>query len=328
MRTKRIEISPKTIVFTVLFLLALALLWNIRSIIILVFVCFIFMEAINPTINRLQKLKVPRALAILIIYLLGLSVLFFAFAGIIPPLVDQTTGLIKTLPDLVKNINIYGLKASDFSSQLKILEPVPGGIANIAVSFVSNLFSAIIILIITFYLLLERKHFAKYSIDFFGEKNGGLITKIIDNLEIRLGNWVNAELILMVVMGILSYFVYLILGLNYAVSLAIITGLLEIVPNIGSIISVVFSSIIGFTVSPTIGLLTLGAGILIQQLEGNFIAPKVMKESCDINPVITILLLLTGAKLGGVPGAILAVPIYMTVEVIIKVLFKKELPIK
>jgi predicted PurR-regulated permease PerM len=327
MKIKRVEISPRTIIFTVLFLLSLYLLWNIRSILLLFFVCFILMEAINPVVNNLQKIKIPRILSIGIIYLVVLAVLFFAFAGMVPILIEQTTGLIKTLPNLIQNTSFFGLKAADFSSQLKILDGLPGGIANFTVSFLSNLFSAIIILIITFYLLLDRKNFPKYSVRFFKEKTGLIIMEIIDKLEVRLGNWVNAELLLMISIGILSYIAYLILGLKYALSLAIITGLLEIVPNIGSIISVLFASIMGLTISPTIGILTLASGIVIQQLESNLIAPQIMKGACDISPVITILLLLTGATLGGIMGAILAIPIYMTIEVVIKVVLNKDLRI-
>lgn len=320
MRTRRVEISYKTIIFTVLFLIGLSLIWYLRNIIILFFVCVILMLALNPTVTRLQKIKIPRFLAIILIYLIILALLIFAFSGIIPILVEQTTGLIKTLPQLIQNVSIFGTSAIDLTSQLKILEPLPGNIANIAVSVLSNLFSTILILIITFYLLLERKNFGKYGNNFFGNQIGNKIIEIIDALEIRLGSWVNAELLLMLIIGVLSYIAYLLLGLSYAVPLAIIAGLLEIVPNFGPVISLIFASIIGLTISPTIALLTIIAGIIVHQLENNFITPKIMKETCDLNPVITIFLLLVGARLGGIVGAILAIPIYMTIEVVIKVL--------
>jgi predicted PurR-regulated permease PerM len=164
----------------------------------------------------------------------------------------------------------------------------------------------------------------KYSHDLFGQKNGSKVSQIIDNLEIRLGNWVNAELLLMLIIGILSYIAYLILGLKYAVPLAIIAGLLEIVPSVGPIISTVFATLIAITISPTIALFTVVAGIIVHQLENNFITPKIMKETCDLSPVITILLLMVGARIGGVAGAVLAVPIYMTIEVTLKVLLNKD----
>jgi predicted PurR-regulated permease PerM len=286
------------------------------------------MEAINPTVVKLQKLKIPRILSITFIYLIILTALFFAFAGIIPILVEQTTGLIKTLPDIIQHTNIYGLSAIDLSSQFKILEPLPGDIANIAVSIVSNLFSAIIILVVTFYLLLERNKLSKHSIDYFGENIGNKMTQIINELETRIGSWVNAQLLTMFSIGVLSYLVYLIIGLKYAVSLAIIAGILEIIPVIGSFIAVIFAAIIALTISPTVVLFVVIAWIILHQIANNFIIPKLMEKTCNLNPIVTILLLLIGNKLGGIPGAILAVPIYMTIEIILKVVFGKELKIK
>ncbi len=328
MRTRKIEISPKTIVFTVLFLLALALLWSIRGIIVLIFVCFVLMEAINPTVTSLEKIKIPRLLSVSIIYLVILAILFFAFAGIVPVLVEQTTGLVKTLPDIIQNTNFFGKSAIDLSSQFKILEPLPGDIANIAVSIVSNIFYTIIVMMITFYLILERKHFHKYATNYFGDNAGNKISKIIDGLEARLGNWVNSQLILMISVGIISYLIYLILGLKYAVSLAIIAGILEIVPNIGAIIAVIFAAIIGLTISPTSALLVIACCTVLHLILNNFIIPKIMKETCNISPVITILLLVVGAQLGGIVGAILAVPVYMTIEVVIKIVFGRDLKIQ
>jgi len=322
MAIKKVEISPKTIIFTVLFLISLALIWFIKDIIVLFFICLILMEAINPTIVHLERFKIPRFVATVLMYLLIITAIVLAFAGIIPILVEQTTGLIKILPNLIQNTSFLGIPTIDLSSQLKILETLPTNIANTALSIVSNVFSSIVILMITFYLILERKNLGTYSTRYFGESVGEKIKRIIDDLEVRVGNWVNAELLLMLLISILSFIGYSILGLKYAVPLALIAGLLEIVPTIGPIIAVILASIIGFTVSPTVGLLTILVGTIIQQLENSMIVPKIMKETCNINPVITILLLMVGARLGGVAGAILAVPIYMTVEVIINVIKK------
>lgn len=324
MKNIRVEISFKTIIFTTLFAVALALLWQIRSILILFFISFIFMEAINPTVNRLQKFKIPRILAILLIYAMILAVVFIAFAGIIPILIEQTTGLVKALPNIVQNFTIFGASAVDISSQLKIIEALPNNIANIALSIFSNLFSMLVIFVITFYLLLERKNFSKYGCALLGDGKCKRVIMVIENLEKRLGSWVNAELLLTTIVGILSYLGYLLLGLKFAVPLAIIAGLLEIVPNIGPIVSAVLAAIVALTISPLTALFVLILGIIIQQFENNIIVPKVMKETVGLNPIITIFILAVGALLGGVMGAILAIPVYLTVEVIVKAIISKN----
>lgn len=324
MKNKKIEISYKNIIFTVLFLLGLVVLWQIRTLIVLLFISFVLMEALNPAVTRLEKYKIPRPVGILILYIIILSVISFVVAGIIPILTEQTAGLIQTLPQALKNIKIFGSDAIDLSSQFKILENIPGGIAKVAISVVSNVISSFIILFLTFYLLLEKKNFSKYGYDFFGEIGKEKMLNIIGQLELRLGSWVNAEILLMTIIGALSYIGYTILGLRYAVPLAIFAGLLEAVPSIGPTVATALAALVGFTISPLTGVLAIIVGTLIQQLENNIIVPRIMKKTVGFNPLVTILLIASGAKLGGVIGAILALPIFLTFETIFKVLVEKK----
>ena len=318
MKAQKVEISYKTVIFTVLFLISLVAIWQLRSLILLFFLCFIFMEGLNPLVTWLQKIKIPRIIAILIVYAVIIAAISFSLAGLIPALVEQSTNLIKALPSLSKSINIWGLNPIDFSSQLKLLENLPSNIASTAVSIFSNLISVFVFFVITFYLLLERKNFEKYLIQAFGQKNQSQALEIITRLEKRLGSWVSAELFLMLIIGVLSYIGYLIIGLNYALPLAIIAGLLELVPNIGPTVAAVLAGLFGLTISPITAVLAVLCGVIVQQLENNFIVPKIMKETVGINPLVTILLITSGAKLGGIIGAVIAVPVYIIVETIIK----------
>jgi predicted PurR-regulated permease PerM len=324
MKNKKIEISYKNIIFTVLFLLGLVVLWQIRTLIVLLFISFVLMEALNPAVTRLEKYKIPRPLGILILYIIILGIISFVVAGIVPILTEQTAGLIQTLPQALKNIKIFGSDAIDLSSQFKILENIPGGIAKVAISVVSNVISGFVILFLTFYLLLEKKNFSKYGYDFFGEIGKEKMLNIIGQLELRLGSWVNAEILLMTIIGALSYIGYTILGLRYAVPLAIFAGLLEAVPSIGPTVATALAALVGFTISPLTGFLAIAVGTLIQQLENNIIVPRIMKKTVGFHPLVTILLIASGAKLGGVVGAILALPLFLTFETIFKVLVEKK----
>jgi len=322
MKPQKIEISYKTIIFTVLFLISLFVVWQLRRLILLVFLCYIFMEGLNPAVTWLQKLRLPRAVAIIIVYAIIAAAISFSFAGIIPALVEQSTNLIRSLPDTIQSINIWGINPGDFSSQLKLLENLPSNIASTALSIFSNIISVFVFFVITFYLLLERKNFDKYLIEIFGDRSHKAV-KVVNQLEKRLGSWVSAELFLMLIIGFLSYVGYLIIGINYALPLAIIAGILEIVPNIGPTIASILAGLFGLTISPLIGALAVVWGIIVQQLENNFIVPKTMKETVGINPLITILLIASGAQLGGIIGAVIAVPLYLTAETIFKTLSEK-----
>ncbi|HOR01813.1 MAG TPA: AI-2E family transporter [Candidatus Woesebacteria bacterium] len=324
MSNKKIEISYKTIVFTVLFLIGLFVLWQVRALIILMFISFIFMEVLNPAIVKLEKYKIPRPLAILIVYLIIIAIVSLTIAGIVPILVQQTSDLIKTLPETLEDINIFGTNAIDWSSQLKVLENLPSSIAKTAVSLVSNIMSGFVIMFLTFYMLLEKKNFSKYGLQVFGTRGNQKFMDIVEKLEKRLGSWVTAEFFLMTIIGVMSYIGYTLLGLNYAVPLAIFAGLLEAIPSIGPTVTTIVASLVGFTTSPLTGFLTIGFGIIIQQLENNIIVPKVMKQTVGFNPLVTILLIAAGAKLGGVVGAILALPIFLTIQTVFEVLIPRK----
>ena len=263
-------------------------------------------------------------LSIVIVYILVFGVIGFCVAGIIPLLVEQTTGLINSLPQIVENVKIFGQNSFftdnniDLTSQFSFLSSVPSSITKIAISAVSDIFSCFVVLVITFYLLLEKKNFPKYGDNFFGEKGKIRFLKIMDNLESSLGSWVSAEFILMIMIGVLSYFGFLALGLKYAIPLAIIAGLLEIVPNIGPIIATVIAALVGLTISPMIALFTIIFEILVQQLENNFIVPKIMSKTIGLNPIVTIVLIASGGKLAGIGGALLAIPLFLTARSIIK----------
>ncbi|HWS48613.1 MAG TPA: AI-2E family transporter [Candidatus Methanoperedens sp.] len=321
MKPQKIEISYKTIIFAVVFLISLFVIWQLRGLILLVYLCYIFMEGLNPAVNWIQKFKVPRFMAILIVYAVIITAISFSVAGIIPAFVEQSTNLIANLPNAIENFSLWGLNSGDFSSQLKLLENLPSNIATTALSIFSNLLSIFVFFVITFYLLLERDNFDEYLKNIFGKRSPKAI-EVVNELEKRLGTWVSAELMLMLIVGILSYVGYLIIGVNYALPLAIIAGLFEVVPNIGPTVTAILAGLFGLTISPVIGVLGVTWGIIVQQLENNFIVPKIMKETVGINPLITILLIAAGAQLGGIVGAVIAVPLYLTADTIYKTLTK------
>lgn len=318
--------SPlQTVILSTLFFIALGILWTIREILIIIFVCFVIMEALNPIIVKLENFKIKRPFAIILVYILVISLLSFIIAGIIPVLINQTSELISIFPQTIANINLFGLSALDLSNQFKIIETIPAQVAQVLVGFVSNTFSGFVILVITYYFLIERQYLEKHAQNIFKDvKLQKLMISIFEKLERRLGGWVVGEIILMSIIGIMSYVGYLVLGLPYALPLAIIAGLLEIVPNIGPIITSVIAVLVGLTVSPFVALLTIILGIVLHESENDFITPKIMQETVGMNPVITILAIATGAKLAGIGGALMAVPIYLTLETIITTIWKNK----
>ncbi len=318
---KKVEISHRTIIFTVVFLLSLWLLYYLRGVLVILFFAVILMAALGPLVNRLEKWHLPRALAIILIYLLIFVALGFAIWGIIPPLVEQTQTLISRFPAFLDSLKWMGIDKEMVYNQLNQLTEklgaISGGIVRTFTGVFQNLVNVIVLLVISFYLLLERKNLNKYLLHFFGSNVENRGTRIMDQIEKKLGGWVRAEFLLMIIIGLLTYIGLTLLGIDYALPLAIFAGLLEIVPNIGPFISAIPAVLVGLIISPWMALAVAALYFLVQQVENNFIVPQIMAKECGINPLITIVALIIGFKLGGIVGAILSVPVVLLIEIIL-----------
>lgn len=318
----KIEISHKTIVFTVFFLIFLWFLLQIKDILILLFVSFIFMSALKPYVDKLETFKIPRALAVLFIYLCLFLILGASAMFVFPPFISQTASLGKYLP---KYLDI-ALPFLDLHLKTIIDKFVPLGenILRITFSFFSNIFAMASILFFTFYFLLERVHLEKFLTSFVGRGGEERIIEIIKKVEERLGKWVRAQLTLCLIVGIACFLGLVLLGVNFALPLAILAGVLEIVPNLGPIISAVPAVLIAALTSPLLGLAVVALYFVVQQLENTLIVPQVMKKTIGLPPLVTLLSLLIGVKSAGVVGALLAIPLVLTLQTLFSQLFASK----
>jgi len=321
---KKVEISYKTVVFITVFVAFVWFLFQIRSILLSIFIALILMSVLNPIVRRLEKLKVKRSLSILIVYIGVLTIIILFIGAVVPPLVEQTANLINQIPSLLKQFKVLGIDEKLLAIQLSQFTSLPANLVKLIVSLFSNVLAVIALLIITFYLLVERKNLEKYLILFFGEAKEKEIEGVFDQIEIRLGGWVKGEFLLMLAIGILSFLGYRIIGLNFALPLSLLAFLLEVVPNFGPIVASIPAIIVGLTISPWHGIAVAGWVFLIQQVENSFLVPRIMKKAAGVNPLISIISLAIGFKLAGVGGALLAIPTYLALEVIVAKIYSSK----
>jgi len=322
--TRKIEISHRTIIFATFFLIFLWFLYQIRQILIALFISVILMAALNPAVDRITRLKIPRFLAILFLYILIIGVFVLSIAGVVPPLVDQTSVLISRLPEYSQNLGLPIIDQKIITDQISQLGSIPANIVKLSVSIFSNLFVALAVLVITFYLLMERRNLNKYLTVLFGGDGEKKAEKFINEMEKNLGGWVRAQLILMSIIGLFCYIGLRLLGIEFALPLAILAGVFEIIPNIGPIVSAIPAFFAGFVISPLMGLAVIALYFLIQQLENTIIVPKVMEKKVGVNPIVTILALTIGFKLAGIMGAVLAIPIVLLLRIVASEIYSSE----
>lgn len=322
----KVEISPKTIVFAVLFILSLWFLIEIKTIIIALLISILLATAVNPLVKRLELYRIPRPLSGAVILILSLGALLAALASLLPPIITQSSLLIRRLPDYLEQLGVSGADIpGSVSGQLGT---VSGNLLRFAVDTFSVSIFIFTIFVMSFYLIQERNKLDNHLKVVFGSQ-ADRYRELIAEIETKLGQWVRSILLLMIIVGSLTYVGLTLIGIDYALPLAIIAGLLEVVPNLGPTIATIPAAIIGFSISPLHGVLVILLSILVQQLENNLIVPQVMRSTIGLHPIITIIAILIGFELGGAVLAILSLPIVLIIQVSLhRFVWKEHLLVK
>jgi predicted PurR-regulated permease PerM len=180
------------------------------------------------------------------------------------------------------------------------------------------------VLVFAFYMLMTQGGLKGQINSLFGEEKGKEMRELFTTIEEKLGRWARGELVLMLAVGVGMYLGLLAIGIPYALPLAVLSGLFEIVPTLGPIVAAVPSVIIGLGISPLAGIGAAAVAFLIQQLENYVLVPKIMQKSAGISPLAVLIAIAIGAKLMGITGVIIAVPFVIILQVVIKKYFVKE----
>lgn len=318
---RRIDISRKTIFFIAGFIALLWIVNQIRDVIILLFVAIIFMSGLSPMVNYLTKLKIPRTISITIAYLLTIGVITVLLSIVVTPLVEETRNLVRTLPHTITQALPEG--TIDKSILQEQITDFSKNALSFTLTIFNNLVALISIVVLTFYLLLERGKLDHLISQFFVGREER-VKRITKQIEDKLGAWLRGQIALSVIISVLVYLVLFLFGVPFALPLAILAGLLEVVPVIGPIISAIPAVAIAYLISPVLALMVALAFFVIQQLENNLIVPQVMKRAVGLNPLIVILAVAIGGKLLGIAGALLAVPITVVIQIITGDILKEE----
>lgn len=311
MNTK-LEISIKTIILTLLMLLAGWIIFMIQDILFLLFIAFLLMTAIHPLVVFLERFKIPRALGILLTY--GIVFGFFgaSLGSAIPALVVQSTKLVQEFPGFIARIMPYwNIDVSSFSQQIA---PIGESVVKVTLSIFSNILTLVTVLVFAFYFLIERKHADIVIQSVVGEHISEQVMVVLRKIEARLGSWIRGELILMTSIGILSFIGLSLLHVEYALPLAILAGVLELIPMIGPTVSAIPAILVALSTSPLLALSVIAMYIVVQQFENNLLVPFVMKKSVGFPPLVTILVLMIGGRFAGVVGAVLGIPVALVIQ--------------
>jgi len=334
----QIDISSKIIFKFILIILGIGFLYVIRDVLVLLFISIIIVAVIDPLVDWMQKKRIPRTLGVAVIYISFFLILGIAISFLIPPLTEQIKDFSSKVPEYSQNIEKTFQSFQDFLSvqhitldTQQIFGGISSGLSNLSrnvfsttVGVFSGFISAIVVMSLAFYMAVREEGIKNFVVFLTPEKYKEYAANMVFRVMVKMGKWTQGQLILMLTVAILDSVGLYFLGVPYALILGIFAGLMEIIPFIGPIISAIPGIILGLTVSPLTGLLAGGLYFIVQQMEGNIIVPQIMKKALGLNPIAVILALLVGAKLGGVMGMILSVPLAATAGVFISDFFQEK----
>ena len=324
-----LDIPSRTIVRVLLLLLLAWFLWFIRDIILLFLVAIIIASALEPVAARLASFRIPRPLSVLAVYAAFIAVLGGIGTLLIPPLAREVRELATVLPDIYEQFTRLLGGAGILLGTPEVIESLRTGLLNLGdllsasaggffattKTLFGSIFSVFLVFVVSFYLVVNRNALVAFLRSITPTAHQPSVIGLMERAQRKIARWAGAQLVLGVVVGILVYLSLWGLGVNYALALALLAGLLEIIPVIGPIIAAVPAVLVGFTQSPIIGLLVILLFVVIQQVENHALVPLIMRRVVGLNPLITIVAVLIGAKLAGFLGMLLAIPVAATLAV-------------
>ena len=330
-----VDISTNTFIKVVIFLLVLAFLYMVREAIVLIFIALVMGSALDPFVDWMQKHKIPRGVGLIFLYIILFAILSSSVILIIPPITTELKLIANDFPHyyskVVEGFNYLTTNRSqiDVADQMQgsigaltsNLSQTASGIFSTVIDIFGGLFSFVLVLVITFYFTVEEDAIKRFVKSVSPVDNQPYLMNLINRIQTRLGYWLRGQLILCLVIFSLTFIGLTSLGVDYALVLAMIAGLTEVIPYLGPIIGATPAVFLALAQSPLKALIVVLMFVIIQQIEAHIIVPKVMSKSVGINPLIVIIVMLVGGKLGGIPGIILAVPVASGLSVFLEDVF-------
>jgi len=317
---QRLDISWGTILKVLTIGLSLYMLYLVRD--IFMWFCFALIISLltDPAVNFLQKFKIPKIFSVMIIYLAVFGTIGLLIYAISPLFVEEIRHFGQNIPDyfektnpILKNLGVQVADDfSDFTKSLVLsLQDSSKNILKAIGTFFGGIATALIIFILAFFISIEEKATEKFLILLFPAKYESNIKRIFETAQVKVAKWFWARILACLYVGLLSFIIFYLLDIKYALILGIISGVLNFVPYVGPAITYILAG--GFTLisnSWIMAIYVCVALFLIQSSENNILTPLLMKKFIDLPPILVLVSILVGGVLFGFLGTIFAIPVF------------------
>jgi len=336
----------------VLILITSLILWTLRDFLLLIICSLVISNIVCNLCNQIQKgLKIPRSLSLFLVLTVISVIVFTIFILVLPPFIKEFNEILVDIPNGLSKINIlintnlnkfnillYGEQSEnvidifslinnvvtipDASTIAKAIQESFKNLINIAGNLGSGLLKLIFVLAVSLMISIEPKQYKENILLLIPKNYRNKFRNILEKCNIALANWTFSMVISSLSVGLLSLIVLSILDVKYVVSNALIAMVLNIIPNIGPVISGIFPISIALLDNFWKPLAVLGSYVIIQNIESYIIMPSIMKKKANLLPGLTLISQFGFTFIFGPLGLILSLPLAVVIQVLIKESFK------
>lgn len=322
----------------ILVAISFLLLIRFQNVAVIIFSGIVVSMAMSPSVDWLHRHKLPRSLSVIIMYL-ALLVLFLSFVLLlVPPIIDQLSSAIpqvekyyQILKSTLEQSPLLALRqiALNLPNQLAVMlvaESQPTASATLTVvgqaiditgAILNGLFTLTGILLIGFYWTLEGDIALRALLLSFSSEQRENAREILQEIKARVGGYVRGQGVMMLAIFVADFAIYSLIGVPEALAVALLAGLFEFVPVLGPTLGAIPAILVTFSYDPSKVVLVIVAGALVQFVENNLLAPRVMHKTVGINPIVTLLSLIAFGALFGFAGLLLAIPLAAIIQIIV-----------
>lgn len=350
-----VELSPKSVFKSALVVLILGLsaymVFAMGNILMLFFISFFVASALDPLIDNLQKIHIPRAIGLLLVYLVIFILVTLFFANLLPLVAAQLFGLANAVNNFIVGLSNSPVENLPFGPQIKpyleqlyqaidikvvavqlqdSLQLVSSQILNLGGNLwsvllqVSNgLFNLILVLILVFFMTVDEQALENFSISLFPERYSLYISKRLEMVKTKIGQWIRGQILISLVAALITFIGLSIAGVEFSLLISVITGICMIVPVFGRVVAAILALPIVLNQSPALALFLIIFYFAVSQVENNILVPLLMNKAVGLSPIIIIFALMVGFQFMGVLGLILAIPVATIISIFAKDIGKR-----
>jgi len=320
----QVNVSPQSVLVGLLLILLGALLWYLRDIVLIVLTAVVIASAMEPAIRFFIRHGMKRLFSVILMYLIVASVFFGVLFIFVPPLLSDAETFLVQLPQTLSTLDLaditHGLLPGSFTSAFSsadllhsvsmTLQDTTGGVFTTVSAFFGGLTSFVLIVVFSFYFSVQETGVDDFLRIVTPVKEQAYVLHLWKRSQEKIGKWMQGQIILAVIVGVLLFLLLTIFGIPYALLLAVVASVFELIPVFGQILAAIPAIAVGFAHGGVLtGVEVAAIFVIIQQFEAHLIYPVVVKKVVGVPPLLVILALLVGFKLVGFLGVLLSVPI-------------------